>query len=76
MSELSSMYSNSSNISHSHDHTHLSKGSVEYIHGAVVGAVLHVLHIVLHLHLDRVTIIVLTTLKLLVSVLPCKTLWI
>lgn len=56
----------------SYNNYHLSEGSIEDVHRAVVSAVLHVLDIVLHFHLDRVAIIVLATLELLVSVLPCK----
>ena len=51
--------------------TYLSKGSIKDIHWTVVPGMHHVLDIVLHLHLDRVAIIVLTTLELLVPVLSC-----
>ena len=54
--------------------THLSKGSIKDVHGAVVHGVLHVLDVVLHLHLDGVAVVVLTTLELLVPVLSCQSL--
>ena len=54
--------------------THLSEGSIKYVHWAVVRGVPHVLDIVLHLHLHRVAIVVLTTLELLVPVLSRQSL--
>ena len=49
--------------------THLSEGAIKNVHWRVINSGLHVLHIVLHLHFDRVAIVVLATLELLVTVL-------
>ena len=54
--------------------TYLSKSAIKDVHWTVVHAVLHVLDIVLHLHLDRVAVVVLTALELLVTVFSCQTL--
>ena len=52
----------------------LAVAAVENIEWAVVLCGLQVLHVVLHLHLHRVTIVVLTTLELLVAVLTFEAL--
>ena len=53
---------------------YLSKCAIKDVHGAVIRAAVRVLNVVLHLHLDRVAIIVFSTLELLVPVLPRQTL--
>lgn len=52
----------------------LTKGSIKDIHWTVVTVIFHILHIIFHLHADRVAIIVLATLKLLVTILASKSL--
>lgn len=54
--------------------TYVSKRAVKDVHGAVVRVVLDVFHVVLHLHLDRVPVIVFTTLELLIPIFSAQSL--
>ena len=55
-------------------YTYITEGAIKDVEWTVVMVILHVLNIVLHLHLDGVTIIILSTLEPLIPVLPCQTL--
>ena len=54
--------------------TNLSKAAVEYIEGTVIAVVAHVVHKVFHLHLHRISIVVLATLEPLVAVFLAESL--
>ena len=52
--------------------TNLTKRAIKYIQGTIITISVHVMQVILHLHLDRVSIIVFPTLELLVPVLSTQ----
>jgi len=49
--------------------TYITVAAIKYVEWAIVVSGLHVVHIVLHLHLDAVALVVLAAFELLISIL-------
>lgn len=60
---------------HTQEVTYLSEATIKNIQRTVIVTGFHILHIILHLQLDTVAFIILTTLELLIAIFFSQPLW-